>query len=273
MYALQQRIDIDSEVGLAFFLTRGKNTIGIDGYGSSLNIQITNINGYITLNYESDLSPGGIGQHSHTVLKVLYPWSAQLTDRLRVDDYSFQIPEPNHWITSSGFVFIQWVSVSSQAVTFDVECLSGEGKGFGYYDIYADAYQSDAERSCSVIWMRGRDVFKRFPNDIDEERVDIQIPRSYRLFTTTTCSNGLICVCTYHSLTWEVSGNITGSNNVDDINLDLIRESDNIIIQTQIVSPLGGPYSFTVYNDTELFYVSAKQDNQHLGRSASGTAS
>ena len=273
MYALQQRMDSGSTMGSALSVSRGRNRITIDGYATNTATQVTNISGYITLNYESDLSPEGIGQHNNTVFKVLYPWSALLVDRLRILDYSFQITEPNYWIATAGFILNQFTPAVSQAVTFDVECLSGEGKGFGYYDIYADAYQADAERAYTSTWMRGRDVFKRFPQDVQEDRIDIEIPRDYRLFITTTASVGIISFVTYHTFSWEITGNISGSNNIDNISLDLIRVSDNTVMQQQTISAVIGSYTFTVYNDTELFYVSARQDDQHLGRSAPGTAS
>lgn len=271
MYSLQQRIDSGGSQGAGITLARGNNSITIDAYATNVNNQATNLMGYITLNYSSDVGSGGIGQHNHTVYKTLINWDAFLSDRVRVNNYSFSIPEANYWIVSSGFLFIQWVATASQAVTFDVECLGSEGKGGGYYDIYADAYQADAERACSLVWMRGRDVFKRFPNDNVGERLDIETARDYRLFTTTTSSNGMVVVVTYHSFSWTVSGSITNSNGVDDIVLNLIRVADNEIVQTQTVAHSATSYSFTVYNNAEQYYVTAHQDSTHKSVSQKGT--
>ena len=69
--------------------------------------------------------------------------------------------------------------VAANAFTFDVEVKSNESKGIGYTDIYSDAVQTDAERKCSIVWMRGRDVFKRYPEDADPERLDPKILRQY----------------------------------------------------------------------------------------------
>lgn len=268
-FCTQQRIDSGSSQGAGIAISRGKNSINIDCYVTSTTIAVTNIMGYILLNYQSDIGLEGVGQNAHTVYKVLLPWDALLSDDVRPLNYSFSIPEANYWIVGTGFEFIQFVSAAGQAITFDVECLSLEGKGAGYYDIYADAYLSDAERACSQVWMRGRDIFKRFPDDIGD-RLDITIARDYRLFTTTTSANGIIAVCTYHSNTWQIIGNISGSNGVDNITLDLIRSSDKLVMQTKEVAQNAASYTFTVYNDTELYYVVAYQDSSHLGSSSVG---
>jgi hypothetical protein len=85
-----------------------------------------------------------------------------LSDRNRINSWGFPITAENYWMMGSGFCFVQWVATIGEAITFDTQCLPGEAKGAGYLDIYADAYQADAERGCSLVWMRGRDVFKRW---------------------------------------------------------------------------------------------------------------
>lgn len=272
MICVQQRIDSGAAQGAALTLARGVNNFVIDGYATNASNQMTNISGYVLLNYESDLASGGISQHTTTVTKVLLQSDMLLTDRNRVDNYSFSIVPSNYWLISSGFCFIQWIATASNAITFDVECLSGEGKGGGYYDIYADAYQSDAERSCSMVWMRGRDTFKRFPQDVGDDRIDIETARSYRLFTTTTCGNGILACLTYHSYTWEVAGSITGNDPGLTTQLKLVRNDTKEVLQEQTLSAGTTSYSFTVYDDTEDYYVSAYQDDTHVGRSGIGVA-
>lgn len=267
MYCVQQRIDAGAAGGAGITLARGRNTLTIDGYATSPANQITNISGYVLLNYESDLAAGGIGQHAHTVMKVLLPWDAALTDRVRVNNYSFAIPESDYWLVATGFSFIQWVATASNAITFDVECLTTEGKGAGYYDIYADAYQSDAERSCSIIWMRGRDTFKRFPADADPNRLDVEVARDYRLFTSTTCGNGIIACLTYHSFTWTAAGTLSGHNAALPTTVRLVDAVTNETRQEQVLSAGTTAYSFTVNDNTEDYYVSAYQDDTHVGRS------
>lgn len=267
MFSVQQRIDSGSEQGAGITIDRGRNSIAIDGYVFTTVNQMTNVNGYVILNYESDLGANGIGQHCHTVFKTLLPWDAALSDRNRIDDYSFSIPESNYWIVATGFSFIQWVQTNSACITFDVECLSTEGKGGGYYEIYADAYQADSERACSVVWLRGRDTFKRFPADAGPDRVDIGVARDYRLFNTTACSNGIFAALTYHSFTWTAAGNISGHNAALPTVVRLVDDQTGEVMQQQTLAAGTTAFSFTVYDNTEDYYISAYQDDTHVGRS------
>jgi hypothetical protein len=273
MYSLQQRIDSGGSQGAGITLSRGRNTIVIDGYAASNANELTNINGYIILNYESDVPSEGIGAAAKTIFQNALSWNAALLEFVRINNGSFQIIESDYWLTSVGFCLTHWVATTSQAITFDVECLSGEGKGAGYYDIYVDAYQADSERGCSQVWMRGRDVFKRFPTDADPERLDIETSRDFRLFTTTASGNGIFVTVTYHTMTWEISGNIVNANGSLTTDLLLYRASDNELMQTQTLSAGTSTYTFTVYDDTEEYYVVARQNDSLVGRSGNGVAS
>lgn len=271
MYSVQQRFDSGSAAGGGITLNRGANTLTIDGYATSANFEATNLGGYILLNYESDLAGAGVGAHSHSVYRVLRGWDALLRDNVRINNFSVPIPETNYWLSAAGFYIVLWTSVGPDAITFDVECLAGEGKGAGYYDIYADAFQGAAERACSIVWARGRDVFKRFPTDAAPNRINIETARDYRMFTGATTSKGIVAVTTYHSLTWTVAGNITGNDALEPTSLYLVRDSTGEILQTQDLVAGDTTFSFTVYDDTELYYVTAYQDDTHVGRSGLGT--
>ena len=266
MYSLQQRIDSGSDSGAGLVLSRGKNAIVVDGYATNTTNQMTNINGYIILNYISDAPSQGIGAAFHTVFENLLQWNSLLTDRERINNYSVNIPESEFWLTGAGFVFYQWVQSSGMAVTFDVECLVGEAKEGGYYDIYADAYQSDNERACSIVWMRGRDVFQRYPNDPDNQRLDIRTARDYRLFTTTTTSNGLTSVITYHAISFTSVLTIEGSTG-GSVQIQVFRsDDDSVILETSRVG--NGTVDLTWYDNTIDVYADCYEDDSHLGRSA-----
>jgi hypothetical protein len=270
MYSVQQRIDSGSAQGAGFTLARGFNEINIDMYTTDTTDDVSNINGYILLNYTSDVPSGGIGAANHTVMLKLLDWNAALSDINRINNYAVAIPESNYWLTGAGFVFIQWVATGSMAVTFDTECKAGEGKEAGYVDIYSDAYVSDAERACSIIWMRGRDAFKRYPQDPDTDRLDIETARDYRLYTTTTTGNGMYAILTYHSITYTVSGNVNDSNG-GTVDLFLHRANTHELIGE--TSRTGnGSYSFTWYDNTEEVYVTAYEDDNYKDRSGSGLA-
>lgn len=272
MFSVQQRINSGSAQGAGYTINRGYNEITIDGYTTNASAEMTNINGVIILNYESDLSSQGVGSHTHTVRKSLLVWDRLVTDLNRINTRSFSIPETNYWLVSAGFVFTQWVGTSGMAVTFDAEALAGEGKGAGYYDIYADAYVSDAELSCSIIWMRGRDAFKRFPNDADSQRLNIETPRDFRLYTTTGCGNGIYYCVSYHSHTFVAAGTVSGNDPALPTQVSLVRELTGETMQKATLAAGVTAFSFAVNDNTEDYHVSVFQNSTHVGRSAPSKA-
>jgi hypothetical protein len=273
MFCLQQRIDSGSVQGAAFTIARGLNTLNVDGFSSDATNLLTNVAGYITLNYESDLSTSGIGAHNHTVLKIMLAWDAALTGNTRLTDFAFSIPESNYYINGLAILQYLWTSSASQAIGVDVECLSSETQGAGYYEFFIDAYIGDGELACSLMIFSGHDLVKRFPQSIERNRIDIEQARDYRFYYTTAVSDGSVMIISYHSITFSVSGNISGSNGVDNIDLQLIRASDDVVIQEQTVSQSASSYTFTVYDNTASYYVSAQQDAAHLGITPRGLAS
>lgn len=267
MFSLQQRIDSGAAEGAGISIFRGHNSFVLDAYTTSATVEVTNINGYILLNYESDLAAGGIGSHANTTMRVLLPWDAQLSDLNRITNYAHPITDSNYWNLSVGFLFTQWVATNNMALTYDVECLAGESKGAGYQDIYADAYTADNERACSMVWMRGRDVFKRFSEDTDPDRLDIELARDYRLYTSVICGNGITASITRHTHTWAAAGTISGHDPALSTNLRLVVDSTGQVLQEQTLTAGTTSFSFTVYDDTEDYYIDAYQDNSYVGRS------
>ncbi|MBP9728101.1 MAG: hypothetical protein KBD27_01855 [Candidatus Moranbacteria bacterium] len=273
MFSLQQRIDSGGAQGAGMTLARGSNTITIDGYATDTTDQVTNISGYIIVNYHSGKATSGlVGQHSHTTEFLLSQWNALLADRTRVNNYAIAIPESNYWLVSVGFMLDIWQSTASNAITLDVEVLSGESKGAGYLDIYADAVQTDAERGCSLVYMRGRDVFKRYPADPDPDRLDVETARDYRLYFAATAGSGLMSVVTYHSFTYSVSGTVTGyAGSGIGLTVNIYR-SDTKTLVGSVATTSGGAYTFTWYDNTIDLYAECIEDATHVGRSDDGTA-
>ena len=270
MFSLQHRVDSGSSQGAGLTLARGLNTLVFDAYRTDTTGDPNNLNGYLLLNYTSGLASGGVGVHAKTLFKVLAQWDALLSDRFIVTGKSFAIPESNYWIVSAGIISCIWDNLSANAFTMDVQVLAGEGKGAGFLDVYADAVQSDAERRCSIVWMRGRDVFKRFPTDPDSERINIETSRDWRFFTAGSTSQGLIMFLTYHSIFYTISGEVSGySGDGSGIPVKLYR-SDNKELIGETTTAAGGGFSFTWYDDTIPVYAEAREDDTHTGRSANG---
>lgn len=264
MFSLQQRIDSGSVLGAGLTLTKGKNSIVIDGYATDTTDQATNINGYLILNYTCDKPTEGVGAASHTIQDILIDWDSTLYDYYALT-FSLAIPETNYYLIGVGFVIYLWQSSSSTAITFDTACLSTEGKGGGYYDIYTDAYQSDAERSCTIIYMSGKDVFKRHPYDATPDTIDIETSRTYRYFSSSTAANGILGIFTYHSISFSTTLTIAGSSG-GGVGVKLFRESDNQLIGEY--SRTGdGDITLIGFDNSTTVYAVAYESSTRLGRS------
>lgn len=272
MFCLQQRIDSGGAQGAGITIARGSNAFVFDGYsGDSTNL-LTNVGGYVILNYESDLSAAGIGAHNHSVWKVLSAWDALTFTQARVNNFAFSIPETNYYINTFGLLQYLWTAAAGQAIGIDVEVLSTEKQGAGYVEFYIDAYIGDGEIACNYIWFPGHDIVKRYPQTLETGKIDIEQARDWRALQTTVASDGAVLCLTYHSITYTISGSITGSNGTSNISLQLIRASDDMVMQEQTVAQNVTSYTFTVYDNTDLYYVTAQQDSTHLGITPTGTA-
>lgn len=275
MFCLQQRIDSGSAQGAGISLARGSNTINIDGYATDTTDQATNVSGLVILNFHADVGPEGLGQNTKSIRQVFYQWDALLTARVRFSA-GFRLPEFYYWTLSVGFQMFQWVATAGEAITLDCQVAPSEGKGLGYLDIYADAYQSDNERSASIIWMRGRDVFKRHVDDPDTSRLTPEAPRDFRLYTTTACANGIVGLITYHCFVCEVAADFDGTEEGDGSGITVhVHRSDTEEKVAEAVSTLGGAFSALWYDDTVPVYCVAREDTAippRAGRSDNGLA-
>lgn len=270
MYSLQHRIDSGSAQGAALTLARGRNTLTIDAFATG-GIVATNVNGYILVTYECDLAAGGPSQNTHTVMEAKYGWDAAANFNNRLAGTSFQIPETNYYITGSGFYMLAMVNQLAGTISVDCENQSGEGKGGGYTDIYTDAYMMDAEIAAMTVYMRSRDVYKRFPADADSNRLNIETARDLRIFGTANFAKGLVQFVTYHTFEFTAAGTFTGNNASLPTELALLRvvpaPDPDEVMQKQTLSAGVSSFSFTVNDNTEDYYVSGYQDGTHVGRS------
>jgi hypothetical protein len=100
MYSLQQRIDSGSAQGAGITLARGDNDIVVDAYVSSG--VVTNISGYVILNYESDVPAEGIGAANHTIYKWIRNFDAATALVINPTAQSIAISDANYWLSSLG---------------------------------------------------------------------------------------------------------------------------------------------------------------------------
>jgi hypothetical protein len=116
-----------------------------------------------------------------------------------------------------------------------------------------------------------RKSWRRFPEDPDTDRLDIETSRSFRVDTGVLSTSWYGVWITYHSITYSISGTITGSGG-GTVNIDAYRDdTDEKIGSTSRVGD--GVYLITWYDDTVNVYAAAREDTTHVGRSDTDTAS
>ncbi|MDZ7905168.1 MAG: hypothetical protein U5N55_04895 [Cypionkella sp.] len=268
MFSVQQRFDAASSQGAGVALARGRNALVVDAYTTSTANEITTVGGHILLNYISDVPAAGVGAAAHTVLKHTRPWDALALDVVETPSFGFAITPANYWLSAAGFCLTSWQTIGANAVNFAMPLLAGEGAGAGYAAIYADAYLCDAELGCSQLWTDAQDVFKRCPQDADTGRANLETARFYRLYSPGAARSGIYAAVTLHSMTWSVAGNFTLNNAALPTDLELVLASTGEVMQRETKAAGVTSFNFTVYDNTELYYVSGYQDGTHVGRSA-----
>lgn len=272
MYCLQQRLDSGSEQGAGFTIARGLNTLRISAYSTVLGAHTPC--GYAIINYESDIASEGIGSHNATVLEILTSNSFVIpgTGSTIITNQSFAMPA-EYWMNSFGYCLNTWQSTGSNAIIFKVECLAGEGKGGGMYTVYSNSAITRPENGNSYLYMNADDLFYRFPDDtVAGVRINPSSTRRYRFYRTGIASMGFYAMATYHSITYSVAGTLSGNNASLPTSLKLVHVPSSEVRQIATVAAGNTTFSFTVYDDTDEYFVQAYQSASLIGSSAPGTA-
>lgn len=265
-FCYQQRVDAGSAQGAGVTLVRGKNTFTVDGYATDVTDQASNLSGFFILNYITDKSPVGVGQHNHTVLQLLVPWGGVAVTTYRINNQIFQIPETTYWLTSVGFHLSQWTNDGTSGMNMDIECLPGENKLGGYSNFYADVSRALSEQANSYTWMYNPTSFKRYPGDPDDNRLAIETSRDYRFFSSAAVFIGMMMVVTYHSFSYTSSIKVFNSSG-GNVTVKVYRTTDNRMIAES--SRVGdGTVDIVGYDNEIDVYAIAYEDDAHLGRSA-----
>lgn len=274
-----RRVDSGATGGAGVTLARGLNTFTFDYYSTSAtagNIG-SNASGVLFLNYTSGKHADGDGAHAHTTVWINRPYlTGGLVQRLQYTPNTTPIiPETNYWIVSTGYELIMTTSgtaIGTFGFAFQGEIQTGESQDAGWQAFYSTIYASDPEIGTSIMWARARPNFKRYPNDKDPDRLDIETTRNYR-FDIPINSAAIFQakkLVTYHTMTYTISGNITGSNG-GTITIDAWRTDNGEKIDTTTRTG-DGSYSFTWYDNTIPIIVTAHESSTYKGASANQVA-
>ncbi len=210
-WSFVHRIDSGGAAGSdGMTLARGSNTYTFKAYSATAN-HGWQMAGFIILNYTSSLSTLGIGAHAQS--RYHHIGSAAADDPVRYfTATSPTIPESNYWLVGA-FVYsaINMDNATAQFVGVSAEKGSGEGEGDGWEVLYAGSSIPDNENNNQTIYGAARSAWKRWPNDPDADRMDIEISRRFKLdLAITGWCGGLGVWFTYHSIYYTIQGTLSG---------------------------------------------------------------
>jgi hypothetical protein len=185
------------------------------------------------------------------------------------------IPEADYWLQGAT-IELSAVALNSAAGSQAVQAERQSGEGdeqSGWESLYVGTYRADSECLQWLVFGASRKSWKRHPDDTDGDRLDIETSRAWRIDTNPASQIGLGLWYTYHSITFSVAGDITGSNG-GTVNLKLYKYGTKNIELLTTGSRVGnGSYSLTWHDNTDTLFVEAYEDGTHIGRSANSTAS
>lgn len=265
----------------AFTLARGRNKLNFDVYRSDTADFGWNLCGFWIVNYTSSIATAGVGAHNHTVeWGLAQNGTAASASNVTVAATAPAIPESDYFITALGTQLIVAPSgtVAPSGYTILVERLAAEG-GIEWEAAYIDSSQTDPEIGTFTMYSQMRTLFKRFPGDVDPDRMDLETARRWRVHingsTAATGWIGLNVILTYHSIFYTVADSISGGFS-GTVTLGLHRAESNASMPGELVKTTtrsgDGAFSFSWYDNTETLFISAT-DGTHVGRSADSLAS
>lgn len=261
----------------AFTLIHGRNSLNFDVYRTDTADFGWNASGFWLINYTSDKHSTGTGAHNHTVFwGVQQNGTAAAADNYTIAATSIIIPETSYYMTAIGTRLISLLSTTTPAgFAIGVEKLAAEG-GIEWEPIYTDVVQTDTELGTFYSWSQSKFIFDRWPGDPDAERIDPETSRRWRVNLPQPAATGGIAwigfsqLFTYHTITYTVSGTVSGSSGgTVTLNLHRAVSGEKVLSTTRTGN---GTYTFTWYDNTETLFVEARESGTLLGRSDTGVA-
>jgi hypothetical protein len=203
--------------------------------------------------------------------KALYHTNQSAVNNTILSNISMSFPETTyftHLPHLSG-----WINTSTaQVFSAAWRCLGGEGAGDGWTTMHNSIHR--ATEVFAGPFQLGCNNFKRIPNETEsyQSRLnDIKTNRSLIIGSNLNAgiSIALRLSIAYHTQTFTLSGNITGSAG-GTVNIKLLDLTENKILLT--TSRIGnGSYSFTVPNPVEQYIVLAYETDTLKGSSKQDT--
>lgn len=271
-----RRFDSGAVGGAGMTLARGTNTLTIDWFTSAITAgtSASNVSGLCYLNYSSDIHTDGDMVHNHTTQWVTRAHATgNLVPILQVTPLTTPIIQAtNYWLTGAGFQIVHMTSgTANTSLSVGVlgEVQSTEAEGAGWRSMYTGMMESDSECSPNIMYARVRDDFKRWSNDPDTTRLNIETSRSFRFDSSVATGSfwQMSQFISYHAITYSISGTISNSGG-GTVTLTAYRVSDGLEIGT--TTRVGnGSYTIPWHDNVDPVIVEAYEDATHKGLSVS----
>ena len=256
----------------AFTLARGRNALNFNCFSTEAIRPGWAPCGFFLINYTASKPTDGYGAANHTVfwnLGATYA-SAGLGSRTSYTAIAPVIPEAEYFLNGPGIQYRQQMDgvLTFTGVVVTVERLSAEN-GIKWESVINWPLFTDIEQGLRHAYGTLEPYFWRWAGDPDTYRFDPETARRWR----TICPAGnwieqFEMVFSYHTITFEVAGEVTGSAG-GTVNLTLHRAEGGDKVASTSRSG-NGAYSMTWYDDTEAVFVSASEDATHVGSVSRG---
>lgn len=254
----------------AFTLARGRNSVNWDCYRTDTADLGFNVSGFWIINYTADKPTQGCGAASKTIRWNLAVFDTAAAVQRDISATAPVIPETTYFLSAVGTAYKYVSNSTGGAAGVTVLCRNDDDTE--WLPAYIDVGYTDVETGQRHCFSQMRTTFKRFPNDADSSRFDIETTRKWRTVLNNNCASFdfLDLFFTYHTITYTVGGTISNSNG-GTVTIDLHRTTTGEKVLT--TSRAGdGAYSLTWYDNTEQVYCEAREDATHLGRSDNALA-
>lgn len=271
MSSIVHRIDSGGYRGAALTLARGPNTFTAEWYTGTAN-RVGNVSCAMILNYTSDKASGGDGAHAHSVhFPILGSNRAFATAVQASATVNPKIIESDYWLLGAmPIIYCTGLGVALDGYVLDVERLFGEGNG--WENLFSSMYTGVAENGCWMNYSACRFAFKRWPNDTDSSRMDIEGARTWRIYGQSK-QYGLGLWVTWHSHTFTISGTVSGYADADGAGLTVKVYKEGGEYIGSATTGAGGTFSLTWYDNTGNYFARCEEDSTHVGASVAGTPS
>lgn len=278
MFQIVQRVDSGGYRGVGIAIARGTNTFTVELNGAS-NERFFHASMYLILNYTSTIDTAGEGVHAHTVHFYNYNKSdAIINTNVATNGITPKILESDYIILGVMMDVVLFnfvvgsVSVLGTHFNLDLAYVSGEFLDYGLNNALSVCGIHPVESM--EFWFKANvsKLFKRWPNDPESRRMDIETNRSNVAVSGNAFCYDMSMWITYQSKTYTLSGNVTDyAGTGSGLTIDVYRDDTDEKIGSA-TSGTAGAYSFTWYNPSIYLKAETREDDTHVGRSNRGYA-